>query len=167
MRGSRAGFGVGAQRGIIAAIAALLIIGGAVAWRVGANSQATAGNPVKSAVPVKNAAIDELVGTTKALDASQQQVVDQLQMVQEWLAAQQTETRRSAEKIAALSGQMEALRQSFATLPPAVPEESEATQGKPTKKIERRSRSKSAARVSKRKTVVINVKKNRVASSRR
>jgi hypothetical protein len=150
----------------MAAVAALLIIGGAVIWRVGANSQPAA-SPAKVVAVAKNPAIDELVGTTKALDASQQQVVDQLQVVQEMLAAQQTETKRSAERIAALSGQLEALRQSFATLPPAVPEEAEATQSKPTKKIERRSHSRAAARVSKRKVIVIKVNKNRVASSRR
>jgi hypothetical protein len=172
-RGTRAGLGLsgGAQRGIIAAVAALLIIGGAVIWRIGANSQTPAGPAVKVAATSKNPAIDELVGTTKALDVSQQQVVDQLQVMQEMLAAQQTETRRSSEKIAALSGQLEALRQSFATLPPAVPEEADATPRKPTKKVERPSRSRAAGhRAGPTRKVAKASKapnKKRVASSRR
>lgn len=169
MRSNRTGFGPGgsAQRGIIAAVAALLIIGGAVAWRAGVNSQPPA-SPAKAAVAAKNPAIDELVGTTKALDASQQQVVDQLQVVQDMLTTQQAETRRSSEKIAALGAQLEALRQSFASLPPAIPDEAEAAPSKPRKKVERPSRRRVAGHpaVPTRKVARAS-KKHRVAASRR
>ena len=168
MRSNRTGLGAGgsAHRSIIAAVAALLIIGGAVVWRAGVNSQPPAG-PIKAAVSVKNPAIDELVGTTKALDASQQQVVDQLQVVQEMLATQQAETKRSSDKIAALGAQLEALRQSFASLPPAVPEETEALPGRPSKKIERPSRSRAKIHRAAPTRKASRVKKHRVASSRR
>jgi septal ring factor EnvC (AmiA/AmiB activator) len=160
------GFGLPVNRVIVTAVAALLIVGGAVLWRIGATAP-----PVVTAVkvaPAKNPAIDELVGTTKALDASQQQVVDQLQVMQDMLTSQQAEMKRTSDRVAALNANLESLRQSFASAPPTTTtEEAEAP---PPKKVARASRPRGRARAQRaasgRKTVVIQVKKQRSASKR-
>jgi uncharacterized coiled-coil protein SlyX len=63
---------------------------------------------------------DELVETTKGLEATQQQTVDQLQVVQDRLAAQQTETKKLSEQIATLTEKLHALEQSVANIPAPV-----------------------------------------------
>ena len=70
---------------------------------------------------------------TKGLEATQQESIDQLQVVQDQLqtvrrllAAQQNETKRLSEQVGSLTGAIDGLRQSFArrpgfrTLQPAV-----------------------------------------------
>ena len=59
---------------------------------------------------------------TKGLEATQQESIDQLQVVQDQLqtvrrllAAQQTETKRLSEQVGSLTGAIDGLRQSFAT----------------------------------------------------
>jgi uncharacterized coiled-coil protein SlyX len=51
---------------------------------------------------------------------TQQQAVDQLQVVQDQLAAQKAETKRLSEQIAAVTAKLEALQQSFAEFPPVL-----------------------------------------------
>jgi uncharacterized coiled-coil protein SlyX len=51
------------------------------------------------------------------LEASQQEVVDQLQALQEALRQQRAETRKLSDEVAALSGRLDALQQSFASAP--------------------------------------------------
>ncbi|WP_291860446.1 hypothetical protein [Bradyrhizobium sp.] len=79
-------------------------------------------------------ASEQLVEKTKGLEATQQESIDQLQVVQDQLqtvrrllAAQQSETRRLAEQVGSLTGAIDGLRQSFASTqasepssPPAV-----------------------------------------------
>ena len=66
------------------AVAALLIVAGAFVWRITASTPpAQVAAIVSPAPPAKNPVLDELVETTKALEASQQQAVDQLQVLQE------------------------------------------------------------------------------------
>jgi septal ring factor EnvC (AmiA/AmiB activator) len=60
---------------------------------------------------------NELLETTKGLQMTQQQAVDQLQIVQDQLAAQKAETKRLSEQIAAVTAKLEALQQSFAEIP--------------------------------------------------
>jgi len=62
---------------------------------------------------------NELLETTKGLQMTQQQAVDQLQVVQDQLAAQKAETKRLSEQIAAVTAKLEALQQSFAEFPPS------------------------------------------------
>ncbi|MFZ2158933.1 MAG: hypothetical protein WAV72_22825, partial [Bradyrhizobium sp.] len=59
---------------------------------------------------------------TKGLEATQQESIDQLQVVQDQLqtvrrllAAQQTETKKLAEQVGSLTGAIDGLRQSFAS----------------------------------------------------
>jgi phytoene dehydrogenase-like protein len=66
-------------------------------------------------------ASEQLAEKTKALDESQQESIDQLQVVQDQLqalkrafAAQQTDAKRLTEQVGDLSGAIDSLRQSFA-----------------------------------------------------
>src|SRR5512138_960486 len=67
-------------------------------------------------------ASEQLVEKTKGLEATQQESIDQLQMVQDQLqtvrrllAAQQTDTRKLSEQVGTLTEAIEGLRQSFAS----------------------------------------------------
>jgi uncharacterized coiled-coil protein SlyX len=71
-------------------------VGGAAGWA----SSATAHEQVSN----------ELLETTKGLQATQQQAVDQLQVVQDQLVAQKAETIKLSEQIAALTEKLNALQ---------------------------------------------------------
>jgi vacuolar-type H+-ATPase subunit I/STV1 len=65
---------------------------------------------------------EQLVEKTKGLEATQQESIDQLQMVQDqlqtmrrMLASQQADTKKLSEQVAALAEAVEGLRQSFAS----------------------------------------------------
>ena len=65
---------------------------------------------------------EQLVERTKALEASQQEAIDQLQIAQDQLltikrllAAQQSDAKRLSDQVAALNGAIDSLRQSFAS----------------------------------------------------
>jgi uncharacterized protein HemX len=67
-------------------------------------------------------ASEQLVEKTKGLEATQQESIDQLQVVQDQLqtvrrllAAQQTETKRLSEQVSGLTEAIDVLRQSFAS----------------------------------------------------
>src|ERR1700737_4413718 len=67
-------------------------------------------------------ASEQLVKKTKGLEATQQEAVDQLQVVQDQLkplrtlfAAQQADAKRLADQVAGLTGAIDGLRQSFAS----------------------------------------------------
>ena len=91
---------------IIPLVAAFVLIGGG--WTVWAVSA------TKGAAP---RAPDELLESTKGLEATQQQAVDQLQIVQDQLAAQQAETKKLSKQIATLTEKLDALQQSIANIP--------------------------------------------------
>jgi uncharacterized coiled-coil protein SlyX len=59
----------------------------------------------------------ELLETTKGLEVTQQQAIDQLQVVQDQLVAQQTETKKLSEQIAMLTEKLDALQQPVANIP--------------------------------------------------
>jgi hypothetical protein len=67
-------------------------------------------------------ASEQLVEKTKGLEVTQQESIDQLQVVQEQLqtvrrllASQQADTKRLSEQVASLSEAVEGMRQSFAS----------------------------------------------------
>ena len=121
---------IGAQPVAITAVVvvALLIgIGSVVAWR-GYTGAAPEQERVTTA-RVNQARVaqasERLVEKTKGLEESQQQSIDQLQVVQDQLqvmtkllASQQVETRKLSEQVGSISGTLDALRQSFASVPP-------------------------------------------------
>ncbi len=134
---------------IAGAVAALIIVAGAFVWRIVASPPpATVRQTVSAAPPVRNPVLDELVATTKALEDSQQQAIDQLQVVQQLLASQRAETKKSSDEVAALSDKLEALQQSFASISPPSPEEADAAQRGKSKPTAARSRRKEHRHVS-------------------
>ena len=92
---------------IIPLVAAFVLIGGGwmTVWAFSAS---------KEAAP---RASDELLETTKGLEVTQQQAVDQLQIVQDQLLAQQAETKALSRQIATLTEKLDALQQSVANIP--------------------------------------------------
>jgi hypothetical protein len=112
---------------IIGAAAALVIMAAAFVWRIANGPQPVTTPVTNAASTAKNPVLEELVEATKALQISQQQAIDQLQVLQEQLALQQTETRKSSGEVVALSDKLETLRQSFASVSPT-PGEADAPQ---------------------------------------
>ena len=98
---------VRARRLIIPLVTSLVLIGGG--WMT-----ACAFSGSKEVAPRTT---DELLETTKGLEVTQQQAVDQLQVVQDQLVAQQTETKKLSEQIATLTEKLDALQQSVANIP--------------------------------------------------
>ena len=87
-------------------------------------------------------ASEQLVEKTKGLEATQQESIDQLQMVQDQLqtvrrliAAQQGDTKKLSEQVAGLTEAIEGLRQSFASAQATEPA------AEPTRKRSRAARS--------------------------
>lgn len=73
-------------------------------------------------------ASEQLVEKTKGLEATQQESIDQLQVVQDQLSAvrrllasQQADTKRLSEQVATLTEAIDGLRQSFASVQPPDP----------------------------------------------
>ena len=73
-------------------------------------------------------ASEQLVEKTKGLEATQQESIDQLQVVQDQLstvrrllASQQADTKRLSEQVSALTEAIDGLRQSFASAQPSEP----------------------------------------------
>jgi septal ring factor EnvC (AmiA/AmiB activator) len=60
---------------------------------------------------------DALIETTKGLQTTQQQAVDQLQVVQDQLVAQKAETKKLSDQVAAVTEKLDALQQSVASIP--------------------------------------------------
>jgi uncharacterized coiled-coil protein SlyX len=92
--------------------------------------------PSPSAAPAREQVSNELLETTKGLEITQQQAVDQLQVVQDQLAAQQAVTKKLSEQISTLTEKLDALQQSVADHPapsvtaPIPPPQPSKTRGK-------------------------------------
>jgi uncharacterized coiled-coil protein SlyX len=104
-------------RVIIPGVAAVVLIGigFSLVWGFG-GTKATAPAPSAMAVPAREQASNEILATTKSLEITQQQAVDQLQIVQDQLAAQQLETKQLSAQIAALTDKLDALQSSVANI---------------------------------------------------
>jgi septal ring factor EnvC (AmiA/AmiB activator) len=114
-RQDRAVAGIIRQRWIFAvALGALLIgLGFALLQRASVGNGAAA-MPSSAA---NEQSLKELIETAKALQVTQQQAVDQLQVVQDQLLAQKVETKKLSEQIATLTEKLEAVQQSVANPP--------------------------------------------------
>ena len=97
---------------IIPLVAALVLIGGVTAWGLG-------GSKVDAPPPkaTSGQTSDEILETAKGLQVTQQQAVDQLQVVQDQLAAQKAETKKLSEQMAAVTEKLDALQRSVADIP--------------------------------------------------
>ena len=85
-------------------------------------------------------ASEQLVEKTKGLEATQQESIDQLQVMQDQLltmkrlmAAQQADTKRLSEQVAALNESIDGLRQSFASARASEVETPPVTRKKPVR----------------------------------
>jgi hypothetical protein len=110
-------------RVIIPGVAAVVLIGIGLSlvWGFG-GTNATAPAPNAMAVAAREQASNEILETTRGLEITQQQAVDQLQIVQDQLAAQQLETKQLSAQIAALTDKLDVLQGSVANMsapPPA------------------------------------------------
>jgi uncharacterized coiled-coil protein SlyX len=105
------------RRLIILAVAAFLFIGAGLSmvWAFGGTSALPPSPRVSS--PAREQVSNELLETTKGLEVTQQQAIDQLQVVQDQVAAQQAETKQLSEQIATLTAKLDALQQSVADIP--------------------------------------------------
>ena len=109
---------------IIPLVAAFVLIGGG--WTVWAFSATKEDAPRAS---------DVLLETTKGLEVTQQQAVDQLQIVQDQLVAQQNETKKLSEQIATVTEKLDALQRSVANIPaPSVAAPVTQPKAQPSKK---------------------------------
>ena len=105
------------QRWIFAVALGVILIGlGCVLLQRGSGNSAAG---LTSAAAAREQVSDELLETTKGLQATQQQAVDQLQVVQDQLVAQKAETKKLSEQIAALTEKLDALQRSVADIPTA------------------------------------------------
>jgi uncharacterized coiled-coil protein SlyX len=114
-RQDRAVAGIISQRWIFAvALGVILISLGFALLQRGSGGGAVPNAPAREQVS------NELLERTKGLQITQEQAVDQLQVVQDQLAAQKAETKRLSDQIATLTEKLDALRQSIANTPSPV-----------------------------------------------
>ncbi len=106
------------QRLIIPVAAAFVFIvaGLSLVWGFGGTMAAAPSSSVAHAPTVEQVS-NEMLETAKGLGITQQQAVDQLQVVQDQLVAQQTETKKLSEQITTLAERLDALQQSVANMP--------------------------------------------------
>jgi septal ring factor EnvC (AmiA/AmiB activator) len=127
-------FAIGGSQPIALAAATLLVLVAGVAAVMFARAYTAASPEAERAAAVRQlqastARISEqLLEKTKGLESTQQESIDQLQMMQDQLqtvrhllAAQQADTKRLSEQVAALTESVNGLRQSFASAQPSEP----------------------------------------------
>ena len=126
----RAGGGIGSQPIALAGAALLVMLAGVVSialWRAYTGTAPELDRVVAArALQARTVqASEQLVEKTKGLEATQQESIDQLQVVQDQLstvrrllAAQQTETKRLSDQVTTLTEAIDGLRQSFASAQP-------------------------------------------------
>jgi septal ring factor EnvC (AmiA/AmiB activator) len=94
-----------------------LALGGALFWGFGSSTVAELPSSASAVLaPAHEQVADEILETAKGLGITQQQAVDQLQVVQDQLAMQKAETKRLSEQIAAVTEKLDALQQSIASI---------------------------------------------------
>ena len=98
-------------------------------------------------------ASEQLVEKTKGLEATQQESIDQLQMVQDQLqtvrrllGAQQADTKKLSEQVGTLTEAIEGLRQSFASAQASEPSAAPASRNRSAKAKPRSNRSANRSR---------------------
>jgi uncharacterized protein HemX len=134
---------LGAQPIALTAAALLLLIAGVTSiaiWRAYTGAAPEPDRVVASRqLQTRTAqASEQLVEKTKGLEATQQESIDQLQVVQDQLqtmrrlmAAQQADTKRLSEQVTTLNESIDSLRQSFASTRATEAETPSVTRRKP------------------------------------
>jgi uncharacterized protein HemX len=120
----------------VALVAVVLGIGSIALWRVYTGTAPETDRVVATRqLQARTAqASEQLVEKTKGLEATQQESIDQLQVVQDQLqtvrrllASQQADTRKLSEQVGSLAESIDGLRQSFASAQAAEPAASPTT----------------------------------------
>jgi uncharacterized protein HemX len=150
---------IGHQPIIVTAVAVALVfagIFGVFAWRAYSGNSPEPERLTASRLQQARVAqaSEQLIEKTKGIEATQQQSVDQLQVVQDQLqtmqrllTAQQNETRKLTEQLGTITGSLDNLRQSFAST--TASDDQPAAREQP-----RRTRSRATATRSRTKAVV-------------
>jgi uncharacterized protein HemX len=132
----------GRQPIALAAATLLVILSGAAAigiWRAyaGAPPEPERAASTRQLQARAAQASEQLVEKTKGLEATQQESIDQLQVIQDQLqtmrrllATQQADTKRLSEQVSGLTQAIDGLRQSFASAQPAEPSSPPATRNR-------------------------------------
>ena len=107
------------QRLIIPVAAALVFIVAGLSLVWGFRGTMAAPSSSVAHAPTVEQVSKEILETAKGLGITQQQAVDQLQVVRDQLVAQRTETKKLSEQITTLTERLDALQQSVANLPAA------------------------------------------------
>ena len=138
-------FRLGGQPIALTAAALLLLIAGVTSiaiWRAYTGAAPETDRAVASRqLQARTAqASEQLVEKTKGLEATQQESIDQLQIVQDQLqtmkrllASQQADTKRQSEQVANLNESIDGLRQSFASARSSEADAPSVTSRKPTR----------------------------------
>ncbi|MBR0826933.1 hypothetical protein JQ596_15400 [Bradyrhizobium manausense] len=136
---------LGAQPIALTAAALVLLIAGVTSiavWRAYTGAAPESDRVVASRqLQARTAqASEQLVEKTKGLEATQQESIDQLQVVQDQLqtvrrllASQQADTKRLSEQVASLNESIDGLRKSFASAQSSEPETPTVTRRKPVR----------------------------------
>ncbi|MBR0715116.1 hypothetical protein [Bradyrhizobium liaoningense] len=136
---------IGAQPIALTAAALFLLIAGVTSiaiWRAYTGATPETDRMVASRqLQARTAqASEQLVEKTRGLEATQQESIDQLQVVQDQLqtvrrllAAQQSDTKRLSEQVASLNESIDGLRKSFASAQTSEPETPTVTRRKPVR----------------------------------
>ena len=97
---------------LIAICGFLVLTSGLILWATGGNSAAVVASSTAAVAPVQN----DLAERTRDLEVTEQQAIDQLQVVQDQLAAQQSETRKLASQLEALNDKLDSIQQSLSEM---------------------------------------------------
>lgn len=135
---------LGAQPIALTAAALLLLIAGVTSiaiWRAYTGAPETDRVVASRQLQARTAqASEQLVEKTKGIEATQQESIDQLQVVQDQLltmkrllASQQADTKRLSEQVATLNESIDGLRQSFASVRATEAETPSVTRRKPAR----------------------------------
>lgn len=149
---------LGGQPIALTAAALLLLIAGVTTiaiWRAYTGAVPEADRVVASRLlQARNAqASEQLVEKTKGLEVTQQESIDQLQVVQDQLqtvkrllAAQQAESKRLSDQVATLTESIDGLKQSFASAQASETETPQATRRKPARRAQASARHRAKSR---------------------
>ena len=102
----------------VAAVIVFILAALSLAWDF-SGTRAAAPSPSAGHAPTVEQVSNQILETAKGLEITQQQAVDQLQVVQDQLVAQQMETKKLSEQMTTLTKRLDALQQSVANLPAA------------------------------------------------
>ena len=106
------------QIAVIGAAVILIAIGWTVLRSGRSDSPPAAPATVATPAAPRPQPTDDLIEATKALGTTQQQAVDQLQVVQDLLVTQRAETKRLSEEIETLNHKLGALQDAVANISP-------------------------------------------------